>query len=113
MTKRPSAGIESTDAKVIEQIAKDSIQSFSASFKRPFLGTGLQDINLEPRVYNITSAYGCYDTLDGTNPDSLYGTDAVASGIGCQGKWQSRTGDYDYIYVENGENKVGSKNGLI
>ena len=37
------------------------------------------------KEYNITSAYGCYDSLTGTDPESLYGTDVVAAGIGCRG----------------------------
>jgi hypothetical protein len=43
----------------------------------------------------------------------LYGTDAVASGIGCKGQWQAITGNYDYEYYEDGVNKVGTKTGLV
>ena len=114
LSERPKlVDTQITDPKIIEQIAKDTIQSVRASFRKPFVGTGLDDINLTPQAYNITSAYGCYDTLDGTNPDSMYGTDAVPSGIGCKGKWQSITGDYDYQYFEEEQNKVGTKSGLV
>ena len=54
------------------------------SYRRPFLGNGLTDVNLFPENdFNITSAYGCYLKPDADNegydPKALYDTD---SGVG-------------------------------
>lgn len=64
------------------------------SYRRPFLGNGLTDVNLFPENdFNITSAYGCYLKPDADNegydPKALYDTD---SGVGCDGQWQSVVG---------------------
>ena len=70
--------------------AKDILQSFTATYKRPLKGTGISDVTLEPqKTYNLTSAYGCYkkaaDGTDGTDNSVLYKTDLVDTGLGCRG----------------------------
>lgn len=54
------------------------VQTFEATYRRPFIGHGLVDVELVPGIdYSLTSYFGCYETdkdkdEDGKDPDIFF-----------------------------------------
>ena len=56
-------------------INSDVRQTFTVKYKKPFKGSNMLDVSLQPlKEYNLTSYYGCYqDSVNGS-----YGTNSSA-----------------------------------
>lgn len=89
---------------------KEMVQTFEATYRRPFMGHGLFDVELLPDLdYNITSYFGCYakdvaSTKEGTDPNIFFFAYNNQPIWGCKGSWQGSPGKLYHL-------KKGGANG--